>query len=146
MIYGDVGEINIIIENLKTKFMIIRFVIYIFSLIIIIISWYYLSIFFSIYQNTQIHLLKDFGSCLLMNLVISIIKSFLYCIYKYILERTHRFECLCGCCKKFYKVFYEIFNKKFVIFIIEVIIEILVIYISKQFKSFQTIHNLFYYF
>ena len=78
-----------------------------------------------------------------MNLIISIIKSLLYCIYKYILERTHRCECLCECLKKCSKILYEIFNKKIVIFIIEVIIEILVIYISKKFNSFQNIQNLF---
>ena len=143
MIYGDIGEFNINIEKFKTKFKIIRIVIYIFSFIITSISWYYMSCFFSIFENTQIHLLKDFGSGLLMNLVISIIKSFLYCIYKYILERTHRCECLCEYCKKCFKILYEIFNKKIVIFMFEVMTEILVIYISKQFNSFQNIQNLF---
>ena len=143
MIYGDIDEFNIIIEKFKTKFKIIRIVIYIFSFIIISISWYYMSCFFSIFQNTQNHLLKDFESGLLMNLVISIIKSFLYCIYKYILERTHRCECLYEYCKKCFKILYEIFNKKIVIFMFEVMTEILVIYISKQFKSFQNIQNLF---
>ena len=139
MIYGDVGEFNIIIKKFKTKFKKIRIVIYTFSFIIVSISWYYISCFFAIFENTQIHLLKDFGSGLLMNLIISIIKSLLYCIYKYILERTHR----CKCLKKCSKILYEIFNKKIVIFIIEVIIEILVIYISKKFNSFQNIQNLF---
>ena len=102
-----------------------------------------MSCFFSIFENTQIHLLKDFGSGLLMNLIISIIKSFLYCKYKYILERINSCEYFCEHCKKCFKILYEIFHKKNVIFIIYVMIEILVIYISKQFKSFQNIYNLF---
>jgi len=78
-----------------------------------------------------------------MNLIISIIKSFLYSIYKYILEITHKYECLSKSCKKVLKILYDIFNKKIVIFIIEIMTEILVIYISKQFNSFQNIQNLF---
>ena len=78
-----------------------------------------------------------------MNLIISIIKSFLYSIYKYILEITYNFECLSKSFKKCLKFLYDIFNKKIAIFIIEIITEILVIYISKQFNSFQNIQNLF---
>jgi len=141
MIYDD-GEFKIT-EKFKTKFKIIRIIIYIFSFIFISISWYYISCFFSVFQNTQIHLLKDFGSGLLMNLIISIIKSFLYSLHKYILEITHKFECLSKSCKKFLKILYEILNNKIVIFIIEIMTEILVIYISKQFNSFQNIQNLF---
>ena len=136
IIYGDIGEYNITIEKFKKKFKIIRIVIYIFSFIITSINWYYISCFFSIFENTQIHLLKDFRSGLIMNLVISIIKSFLYGIYKYIFDRIYRF-------KKCLKTLYEILNKKIVIFIIEVLAEILVIYISKQFNSLQKIQNLF---
>ena len=80
--YSKIGEFNIIIKNFKKNFMKKRIIIYIFSFIIFSISWYYISCFFSIFENTQIHLLKDFGSGLLMNLIISLIKSFLYCIYK----------------------------------------------------------------
>jgi len=78
-----------------------------------------------------------------MNLIISVIKGFLYSIYKYILEITHKCECLSKISKKFLKILYDIFNKKIVIFIIEIMTEILVIYISKQFNSFQNIQNLF---
>ena len=95
--------------------------------------------FFSIFQNTQVHLLTDFGAGLLMNLIISIVKSFLYSICKYI------YEYLCEGCKKVLNLLYKYFNKikKFAIFIFEVLIEILVIYISKKSDSFQNIQNLF---
>ena len=98
-----------------------------------------MSCFFATFQNTQIHLLNDFGSGLLMNLIISLIKSFLNGIYKYILERICKNQCL----YKFLKALYDIFKKKFVIFIFEVIVEILIIYISKKFNSFQNIQKLF---
>ena len=70
------GELNIIIEKFKKKFKKVRIVIYSFSFIIIIITLYYMSCFFSVFQNTQVHLLTDFGAGLLMNLIISIVKSF----------------------------------------------------------------------
>jgi hypothetical protein len=137
--YSILGELNIIIKKFKKKFMKKRIVIYIFSLLIVSISWHYMSCFFSILENTQIHLLKDFGSGLLMNLIISLVKSFLYGIYKYILERIGKNKCF----YKFLKVLYDLFDQKFTEFIFEVIIEILIIHISKQFKSFQNIQNLF---
>jgi len=74
-----------------------------------------------------------------MNLIISLIKSFLYGIYIYILERIDKIKCL----YKFLKVLYDLFDQKYVVFIFEVMIEILIIYISKQFESFQNIQNLF---
>ena len=126
-------------KKFKQKFMIKRIIIYIFSLIIVSISWYYMSCFFAIFQNTQNHLLKDFGSGLLMDLIISLVKSFLYGIYKYILERI----CKNKCFYIFLKVLYDLFDQKLTEFIFEVIIEILIIHISKQFKSFQNIQNLF---
>ena len=137
--YCILGEFNIIIKKFNKKFMKKRIVIYIFSLIIFSISWYYISCFFSIFENTQIHLLKDFGSGLLMNLIISLVKSFLYGIYKYILERIYNNECF----YKFLNALYDLFDQKFVVFIFEVFIEILIIHISKQFNYFQNIQNLF---
>ena len=74
-----------------------------------------------------------------MNLIISLVKSFLYGIYKYILERIGKNKCF----YKFLKVLYDLFEQKFVEFIFKFIIEILIIHISKQFKSFQNIQNLF---
>jgi hypothetical protein len=137
--YCILGEFNIIIKKFNKKFMKKRIVIYIFSLIIFSISWYYISCFFSIFENTQIHLLKDFGSGLLMNLIISLVKSFLYGIYIYILERIYNNECF----YKFLNALYDLFDQKFVVFIFEVFIEILIIHISKQFNYFQNIQNLF---
>ena len=137
--YCILGEFNIIIKKFNKKFMKKRIVIYIFSLIIFSISWYYISCFFSIFENTQIHLLKDFGSGLLMNLIISLVKSFLYGIYKYILERIYNNECF----YKFLNALYDLFDQKFVVFIFEVFIEILIVHISKQFNYFQNIQNLF---
>ena len=136
---SEVGEFNIIIEKFKKKFKIIRIVIYSFSFIIVMISLYYMSCFFSVFQNTQVHLWHDFGTGLLMNLIISIVKSLLYSIFKNI------YESLCECCKKVLKLLYKYFNKikKFAILIFEVFIEILVIYISKKSDSFQNIQNLF---
>ena len=64
-----------------------------------------------------------------MDLIISLIKSFLYYKNK--------------CFYKFLKVLYDLFDQKFTEFIFEVIIEILIIHISKQFKFFQNIQNLF---
>ena len=137
--HAKTGEFNTIIEKFKKKFKKIRIVIYSFSFIIIIISLYYMCCFFSIFQNTQVHLLTDFGAGLLMNLIISIVKSFLYSVCKYI------YEYLCEGCKKVLNLLYKYFNKikKFAIFIFEVLVEILVIYISKKSESFQNIQNLF---
>jgi len=137
--YSILGEFNIIIKKFKKKFMIKRIIIYIFSFIIVSISWYYMSCFFAIFENTQNHLLKDFGSGLLMDLIISLVKSFLYDIYKYILERIDKNKCF----YKYLKVLYDLFDQKLTEFIFEVIIEILIIHINKQFKSFQNIQNLF---
>ena len=114
-----------------------RKAIYLLSFIIVSICWYYMSCFFAIFENTQIHLLKDFRNGLLMDLIISLLKSLLYSIYKYILA------CKNKCLYKFLKVLYDLFEQKFAVFIFEVVIEILIIYISKQFKSFQNIQNLF---
>ena len=97
-----------------------------------------MSCFFAIFENTKIHLLKDFGSGLLMDLIISLVKSFLYGIYKY-LKRISKNKCF----YKFLKVLYDLYEQKFVEFIFKFIIEILIIHISKQFKSFQNIQNLF---
>ena len=105
--YNILGEFNIIMKKFKQKFMIKRIIIYIFSLIIVSISWYYMSCFFAIFQNTQNHLLKDFGSGLLMDLIISLVKSFLYGIYKYILERI----CKNKCFYIFLKVLYDLFDQ-----------------------------------
>ena len=73
-----------------------------------------------------------------MNLIISLIKSFLYGIYIYILERIDKIKCL----YKFLKALYDLFDQKYVVFIFEVIIEILIIYITK-FDSFQNFQKLF---
>ena len=129
---------DVVVEKFKERFKKIRIAIYINSFIINLICWYYISCFFSIFQNTQIHLLNDFGSGLLMNLIISLIKSFLYAIYKYIFARIGKYKCL----YEFVKILYGIFNQKFIIFIFEVIIEILIIYITK-FDSFQNFQKLF---
>jgi len=135
--YSILGEFKIIIKKFNKKFMKKRKYIYILSLLNVSICWYYMSCFFAIFENTQIHLLKDFGIGLLMDLIISLAKSFLYSIYKYILERTCKNKCL----YKFLKVLYDLFEQKFAVFIFEVVIEILIIYISKQFKSFQNLFD-----
>ena len=55
-------------EDLKIK-LIIKFILYfIFSFLLLIFFWYYISMFCIIYKNTQMHLLKDtlMGICLLL--------------------------------------------------------------------------------
>ena len=86
-------------EDLKNK-LIIKFILYfIFSFLLLIFFWYYISMFCIIYKNTQIHLLKDtlisfclslfypFGIYLLPGLFripsLSNPKYKRYCLYKF---------------------------------------------------------------
>ena len=55
----------------------IKFLLYfIISTIFLMFFWYYISIFFVIYSNTQIHLIKD----TLLSLVLSLIQPFCFCL------------------------------------------------------------------
>ena len=59
-------------EDLRNK-LLIKFIFYfIFSFLLLIFFWYYISMFCIIYKNTQIHLLKD----TLMSFCLSLIYSF----------------------------------------------------------------------
>ena len=62
---------------LKIKF----FLFFLFSLILLILFWYYLGCFCAVYNNTQIHVIKDtlfsFGLSLLYPLVINILPGLL---------------------------------------------------------------------
>ena len=69
----DEKNINKKGEELKTRIK-IKFIFYfIISSIFLIFFWYYLSIFITVYRNTQFHLLKD----ILINLAISFISPFI---------------------------------------------------------------------
>ena len=64
---------NIILKCLRIKFALFFLLLFLF----LILFWYYISCFCAIYQNTQIHLIKD----TLISFSFSLIYPFIFCIF-----------------------------------------------------------------
>ena len=106
---------NKIIKNIGKK----RIIFYIITIILNIISWYYVSCFCAVYINTQKHILYDFlygipmsiGSCLLDSLFNSLLKVII----------------IKGNYSKVKKFILNILNNNFISFILEKLVEYLII-------------------
>lgn len=124
------NSLIIIFREFNYKFKIKRIFFYIITLLLNIFSWYYISCFFSVFYNTQKHLLIDFGINFLMNVIILLIKGIFYCFLKLLSQKL-----------TFLEIVLKILDNKIVIFIFEVLFEIIIIYISQKSSTFQNIFN-----
>ena len=110
-------KLESIIINFKRCFLIKRIIFYIICIIISIFGWYYISCFSAVYQNTQKHIFQDFGSGLLMSLLILFLKSFFLILCEII---------------PFLKSLLFIFYIDWITIFIEILFEILIILFSQK--------------
>jgi hypothetical protein len=124
-------------EKYSKKFKIRRFFFYSLSLLLNILCWYYISCFFSVFQNTQIHLLLDIIFGIIKNIITLLLSSFLYGIYKYTIDITEN-------CKKLQwvlKFLLRYLDNDWIKFVFDILFGIFIIYISTKINAFQSIFD-----
>ena len=118
-------------------FKIRRFFFYLLSLLLNILCWFYISCFFSVFQNTQIHLLLDIIFGIIKNIITLTLSSFLYGIYKCIIDKTENYEKL----QMFLKCLLKCLENDWIKCVFDILFGIFIIYISTKIDPFQPIFD-----
>ncbi len=110
-------------KNIKKSFLFKRKIFYIIIIVFNIIGWYYVSCFFSVFENTQKHLFRDFLYGIPTNILNCFLLSLIYFFAKIIIIR--------GNSSHSKRLLYTILNLNIMKFIIEETIGILMLELAE---------------
>jgi len=124
-------------KKYSIKFKIRRYIYYLLSLLLNILCWYYISCFFYVFQNTQIHLLMDIIFGIIKNIFTLILSGFLNGIYKYIIDKTENYEKL----QWFLKWLLKYLENDWIKYAFNFLFGIFIIFISIKIDASQSIFD-----
>ena len=120
-----------------TIFKIRRFSFNLLSLLLNILCWFYISCFFYVFQNTQIHLLLDIIIGIIKNIITLTLSSLLYGIYKCIIDKTENYEKL----HMFMKCLLKCLGNDWIKCVFDILFGIFIIYMCTKIDPFQPIFD-----